>query len=401
MFLLLGNGIVSADDNLELMTQEELIEAASDVKSEQLPNINSRAAIIYDRTTGEVIWGKNETQKRPMASTTKIMTAIVVIENCDLEETVEISKRAAGTGGSRLGLKTGDKITIRDLLYGLMLCSGNDAAVALAERVGGNLEGFAEKMNQKAKQLQLQNTHFVTPHGLDATEHYTTALELAKMADYGMRNKTFSEIVSSKTYTIMINGYPKALSNTNELLGYLEGVNGVKTGFTNGANRCLVTSVIRGNMSIITVVLGADTKKFRTADSMKLISYAYENYELISVEKEIQNEFTKWKEQNLNKIELEKANVEHINVELNPVENPNLIIPKKEEEDISIKIDCIPKIAAPKKRGERIGSLKVYVGTEKRMDIPICLQEDILKKDIWDYMIFIMKQYKTIDRYCF
>lgn len=175
-----------------------------------------------------------------MASTTKIMTALVVLENAKLDTLVEVSKKAAGTGGSRLGLKTGDKITINDLLYGLMLCSGNDAAVCLAETVAGSIPEFAKLMNAKAKSLNLLNTNFVTPHGLDADEHYTTAYELALLSNYALNNKTFYKIVNTKSITISINGYPKSLINTNELLGNLNGVYGIKTGFTNGANRCLV-----------------------------------------------------------------------------------------------------------------------------------------------------------------
>ena len=227
------------------------------------PETNSRACIVIDRKTNTILYGKNENTQRKMASTTKIMTATIIIENCNLEETIEVSKKAAGTGGSRLGLKTGDKITIRDLLYGLMLCSGNDAAVALAEHAGKDIKGFSELMNQKASDLGLTNTHFETPHGLDSDEHYTTAYELAILTNYALQNKIFSQIVGTKNYTVTINGYPKNLSNTNELLGTFDGVYGVKTGFTNGANRCLVTACKRNDMDIICVVLGADTKKFR------------------------------------------------------------------------------------------------------------------------------------------
>ena len=210
------------------------------------------------------------------------MTAIVIIENYNLDETIEISKKAAGTGGSRLGLKSGDKITIRDLLYGLMLRSGNDAAVALAEYASGDIKEFAKLMNKKAIELNLVNTHFETPHGLDSDEHYTTAYELALLSNYALNNKIFAQIVGTKEYTITINGYPKQLSNTNELLGNLNGVYGIKTGFTNGANRCLVTACKRNNMDIICVVLGADTKKFRTQDSIKLINYIFENFKNFS-----------------------------------------------------------------------------------------------------------------------
>lgn len=141
-----------------------------------------------------------------------------------------------------------------------MLRSGNDSAVALAIHIGGSIEGFAEMMNQKAKELKLINTHFVVPHGLDKEGHYTTAYELAKIADYALKIDKIKEIVSTKTCTISINNKPKIITNTNELLGSVNGVYGVKTGFTNGAGRCLVSSCKRNNLDIITVVIGADTK---------------------------------------------------------------------------------------------------------------------------------------------
>ena len=220
-----------------------------------IPNINARSCIILDRISKKILFGKNEFNKVKMASTTKIMTATIIIENCDLSQTVIVSKKAASTGGSRLGLKANDKITIRDLLYGLLLCSGNDAAVALAETAGGDISSFSQMMNSKAKELGFKNTNFESPHGLDSDKHYTTAYELAILSDYALKNKTFSQIVGTKNYTVTINGYPKTLSNTNELLGNLNGVYGIKTGFTNGANRCLVTSCKRNEMDIICVVL--------------------------------------------------------------------------------------------------------------------------------------------------
>ena len=165
-----------------------IIETSSSDASEL--NINARSCIVLDRLSKNILYGKNEFNKVKMASTTKIMTATIIIENCDLNKTIEVSKKAAGTGGSRLGLKIRDKITIRDLLYGLMLCSGNDAAVALAESCSGTIQEFSNLMNQKAKELGLNNTHFESPHGLDSDNHYTTAYELAILSDYALQNKT-------------------------------------------------------------------------------------------------------------------------------------------------------------------------------------------------------------------
>lgn len=188
---------------------------------ESILNLNARSCVVLDRTSKKILFGKNEYNKVKMASTTKIMTATIILENCDLSQAVTISKKAARTGGSRLGLKAGDKITIKDLLYGLLLVSGNDAAVALAETCSGSITDFANLMNEKAKDLRLNNTHFETPHGLDSDNHYTTAYELALLTDYALNNSIFLNIVGTKNYTITINGYPKKLTNTNELLGSL------------------------------------------------------------------------------------------------------------------------------------------------------------------------------------
>ena len=161
------------------------------------------------------------------------------------------------------------------------MVSGNDAAVALSEFISGNVESFAELMNLKANELGLKFSHFVSPHGLDSDEHYTTAYDLAILTDYALKNPVFAKIVNTSNYSITINNYSKSLHNSNELLGYLDGVYGVKTGFTNGANRCLVTACKRGDMDIICVVLGADTKKFRSTDSIKLMEYAFSHFEYL------------------------------------------------------------------------------------------------------------------------
>jgi len=298
---------VTEDDEIIDVTSlyQETIQTTSNESN--IPTIYSRYSVVYERNSKTVLYEKNKDTQTPMASTTKIMTAIIVIENADLSQTVTISSKAAGIGGSRLGLSSNAKITIKDLLYGLMLCSGNDAAIALAETVSGSISDFAELMNNKACELGLKNTSFVTPHGLDSANHYTTAYELALLADYALQNKTFSNIVNTKTYTVTINGYPKTISNTNELLGNINGVYGVKTGFTNGANRCLVSAAKRGNLDIICVVLGADTKKIRTQDSIKLIEYCFNIFETIDISKKIDETFEHWKNENISCFNINKG----------------------------------------------------------------------------------------------
>ncbi len=360
------------------------------------PETNSRACIVIDRKTNTILYGKNENKQRKMASTTKIMTATIIIENCNLEETIEVSKKAAGTGGSRLGLKTGDKITIRNLLYGLMLCSGNDAAVALAEHAGKDIKGFSELMNQKASDLGLTNTHFETPHGLDSDEHYTTAYELAILTNYALQNKIFSQIVGTKNYTVTINGYPKNLSNTNELLGTFDGVYGVKTGFTNGANRCLVTACKRNDMDIICVVLGADTKKFRTQDSIKLINYIFNNFTPINIQELVDIEFEKWKNENIKNFIINKGVTQNINLE---IENMNTsIIPIRKDfiDAIDISITCPKYLEAPILSNTEIGNIKISWGNSNIIKNKIYTSYDINKKSIYSYLSYFLKNFNTI-----
>ena len=360
------------------------------------PDTNSRACVVIDRHTNTILYGKNENAQRKMASTTKIMTATIIIENCNLDETIEVSSKAAGTGGSRLGLKTGDKITIRDLLYGLMLCSGNDAAVALAEYAGGNIDGFAELMNKKASDLGLTNTHFETPHGLDSDEHYTTAYELAILSNYALNNTTFAQIVGTKVYTITINGYPKQLSNTNELLGTLNGVYGIKTGFTNGANRCLVTACKRNDMDIICVVLGADTKKFRTQDSIKLINYIFDNFKPVNIKELIENEFENWKNENLSKIVINKGVTQNINLEIENIDKAIIPVRKDFIDFININIYCPLYFEAPIISNYQIGNINISISDDISFNYKIYNSFEIRHKSWEIYLFEIFKNYSSI-----
>jgi len=330
-----------------------------------------------------------------MASTTKIMTAIIVLENSNLDDVVTISSKAAGTSGSRLGLKTNDKISVRDLLYGLMLCSGNDAAFALAEYVGGDLPSFAILMNNKCKFLGLTSTNFVTPHGLDNDEHYTTAYELAVITNYALQNETFCNYVGTKNYTVTINGLPKNLSNTNELLGTLNGVYGVKTGFTNGANRCLVTAIKRDNMDIICIVLGADTKKDRTQDSIKLIEYAFKNFEMINIREKIMSEFNNWKLCNSSSFTVKKGISNNVDVILKSLPYDFFPVNCNYINDISIYIYCATTFEAPLPANTAIGYLTVSVHDKNVLSLDIYNSNSIPKKDYGNFFNDMLKNFTS------
>lgn len=365
-------------------TQNCINEVAKNISGE--PTINSRKAIVYDRKSKRILYGKNEKVKCAMASTTKIMTATVVLENANLSDEVTISAKAGGTGGSRLGLKKGDKITLNDLLYGLMLRSGNDAAVAIAEYVGSSVQGFADMMNKKAQELGLTDTNFVTPHGLDNSKHYTTAYELAKLTDYALQNEKFAQIVGTKQTSITINGVPRTISNTNELLGVLNGVVGVKTGFTNGAGRCLVTETKRDDKDIITVVLGADTKKDRTKDSVKLIEYTFSNFKNVNVKEKVVEEFEKWRAINAKRILVVKGKEKEVKLELKELKNEIIPLKADQENDIKISINTITQTEAPIQKGQKMGTLSITMKDEVIENVDIICKEKIEKKKWIDYL---------------
>lgn len=394
IFILQLGTLSFADDTLE----EESIDVNAVIQSttsNEISDINSRSCIVLDRNSSTILYGKNEKNKVKMASTTKIMTAIVVLENSSLDTTVEVSKKSAGTGGSRLGLKTGDKITIRDLLYGLMLCSGNDAAVCLAESIAGSVPEFSNLMNAKAQELGLTNSHFESPHGLDSDGHYTTAYELALLSNYALKNPTFLTIVGTKNYTVTINGYPKTLSNTNELLGNLNGIYGIKTGFTNGANRCLVTACKRGNMDIICVVLGADTKNFRTKDSIKLIEYTFKTYEYFNLKDFALKELSNWQTNHPNYFSIDKGISNQLEISSN-LEGLSVIPIKKELiPSLEANFSLTPDLQAPVSKGDLLGKLSISSKGFGMAEFDLSANRSIRKSSPLDYLLKFFRSYPS------
>ena len=239
-------------------------------------SLSAQSAVLIDARDGRILYEKDADTPRPMASTTKIMTAIVAIENGDVNEIIEITDEAVGVEGSSIYLQKGEKMTLLELLYALLLQSANDAAVAIAVGVGGSVEGFAQMMNEKALELGLTLTHFENPNGLDSEGHVTTARELALLTAYALKDPTFAEIVS--TYKRKISGPDgsvRLVVNHNKLLNMYDGCVGVKTGFTKKSGRCLVSAACRESLTLVAVTLSApDDWRDHTA----LLNYGYENY---------------------------------------------------------------------------------------------------------------------------
>ena len=215
--------------------------------------VSAQKAIVVDATTGRVLYEKNADDRSLIASTTKIMTALVVCQQCNVLDRVKIPAEAVGVEGSSMYLQAGEVLTVQELLYGLMLRSGNDAAAALAIWCGGTIEGFAELMNDKARELGLRDTHFVNPHGLDAPDHHSTARDLAVLTAYAMNDPIFARTVGAKTVTVG----ERVLTNHNKLLWQLQGCEGVKTGYTKTAGRILVSSASRQERRLICVTINA------------------------------------------------------------------------------------------------------------------------------------------------
>ena len=218
---------------------------------------NSSSEIVMEVSTGRILYEDNAYSKKYMASTTKILTAICIIENCDLDEVINITSKTVGVEGSSIYLEEGEKLSVKDLLYGLMLRSGNDCAETLAYHCSGDIKKFAELMNDTAKRIGAVNSNFVNPHGLPDDEHYTTAFDLALISCYAMKNPVFKEIVSTKSIKIPFTtrDYDRLLINKNKLLKELEGATGIKTGYTKKAGRCFVGSCERDGMELVCVLL--------------------------------------------------------------------------------------------------------------------------------------------------
>lgn len=251
-------------------------------------------------------------------------------------------------------------------------------------------------MNSKAKEIGLTNTHFESPHGLDSDEHYTTAYELALLTDYALKNSIFAKIVGTKSYTVTINGYPKNLNNTNELLGYLDGVYGVKTGFTNGANRCLVTACKRGDMDIICVVLGCDTKKFRTNDSIKLIEYSFENFEYVNIGDEINRKFEDWKNENQNYFCINKGISNNLELKCSELENSIIPINKNNISAIKIDIHVNQIFNAPVQENDIVGGIEITSNDKFILHCDILANNTIAKKSLFNYTFYFFKDYSNI-----
>lgn len=371
------------EDN-EILYEEEIKEVMNNIQKK--PIIYAKSAILYDKKYKRVLFEKNSSEQVPNASTTKILTAIVAYENGNVDDMVTVSKNAANTGGSKVKFKENDKITLNDLLYGLLLRSGNDAAVAIAEYIGGDTETFCHMLNEKAKELGAMNTNFTSPHGLDEDNHYSTAYDLAIMADYALSIPYIANIVKCKTALIRINGIERGIANTNEMLSYYNGADGVKTGYTGDAGRCLVTSATRDGRQLISVVLGCNTKKQRTTESIKLLDYGFQSFEIIDLAENMKKDF-------LLEVYKSKGNVYKISIEAS---YPYPLLPE-EIEKVEYVYNFNSDLEAPLRAGEKCGKITIKIDNEVIKEFDINTKSEIKRKTIEDYINILIKRMSKIE----
>lgn len=331
----------------------------------KLPKISAECACVIEADSGTLLYEKNADTKHAMASTTKIMTAIVALETCSPDEIVDVSINASNTEGSSIYIEAGEKIRMEDLVYGLMLNSGNDAAVAIAEHISGNSEAFCVLMNDKAKQIGAFNTSFKNPNGLFEDNHYTTASDLAKITQYALKNDVFKNIVSTKNASAEIIGTSRKLyfKNHNKLLWDYKGAIGVKTGYTKDTGRCLVSAAERDGCTIIAVTLDAPSD---WNDHQKLLDFGFSMVEprIIIEENQVLRSFK----------------IEDKYYDFLAARSCTLFM-KKGSLGATVSINLPESLKAPLNKGEKVGTVTVTYGNSFTDTIDIISAEPIYKTE--------------------
>ncbi|HHX86700.1 MAG TPA: D-alanyl-D-alanine carboxypeptidase [Firmicutes bacterium] len=343
-------------------------------QAEELP-VSAGSAILMDRETRRILWEKNIHQARPVASVTKIMTALLALELGAEQELVVVSPRAARTGGSSIWLEQGEKKTLEELVYGLMLCSGNDAAVAIAEHLAGTVEGFASLMTCKARQLGAVNTYFTNPHGLPDDRHYSTAYDLALISCQALGNQKFRNIISTDCRIITWPGNPEGrfLNNQNRLLELYPGADGIKTGWTKKAGRCLAGSATRNNWQLVTVVLDAPEM---WEDTMRLLDYGYQTYlweKIITAGQPL--------------AEVPVSGGEPGYVKMTAEQELSLPLLPGEKERLQYKWRMKKSYRPPICGGEKLGELELYLDNRKLCTVELLAGHQVKKLSIWGHLV--------------
>lgn len=350
---------------------------------------SAKSAILVDNLSGKVLYEKNADEKLAPASMTKLASMLIVMEAIDngslkLEDKVTISEEAANMGGSQVFLQAGEVYTVHDLLKSVAIASGNDAVVALSEKVGGSVSGFVDMINKRLKELGATNTNFVNPHGLDAEGHYSTARDMSIIARELLRHEKILEYTSIyEEYLEKNDGSRIWLVNTNRLVRFYDGVDGLKTGFTKTAGYCLTATAKKNNFRLISVVMGEDTTENRSSDTVKMLNYGFNTFKINIIKK---------KGESLGKVRVEKGKQDFANIVL--LNHATEILKNTDpvsEYKFNLKVD---KIKAPLKIGDIVGSAEIIDNDGNIVDeVDVTVDKEIKKANILDYML---KNLRTI-----
>lgn len=357
----------------------------NNTQEQKLGNLYSLSAVLMDGESGRVLYEKEGTTARPMASTTKVMTCILALENSSGDDYVEVSETAASQPEVKLGMKVGEQYYMEDLLYSLMLKSHNDTAVAIAEHVGGSVQGFAQMMNKKAEEIGCKDTYFITPNGLDASDengiHHTTAEDLARIMRYAIQNDVFLKITETRSYTFSDIKKKRQFSiqNANALFDMTDGVISGKTGFTADAGYCYVCACEKNGKLFIVALLGCgwpNNKTYKWSDTLKLLEFGNENYSYV----------TYWENPVLQSVPVKNAvnGDMHGTVMLQGIcqiseedRNQEILLGKNEE--INCRTTMEESLTAPVKKGQKIGEVVYYLDGQKICSYPVTAEKDIEK----------------------
>ena len=359
--------------------------AAEEVSSDLAPN--SKSAILLDASTKTILFKKNEQEKLAPASMTKVMSMLLIMEAIDngslsLDDDVTISENAASMGGSQVYLQAGETYKVKELLKGIAVASGNDAVVAMAEKISGTVSDFVARMNERAKELGAVNTHFVNPHGLDAEDHYTTAYDMALMAFELLKHPTILEYTSIyEDYLQKNDGSSIWLVNTNKLVRFYDGVDGLKTGFTATAGYCLTATAKKNNLRLISVVMGAETSDKRSSDTTSLLNYGFNTYKthVVLTTKD-----------SLGVKRVENGVVEQADIVLTQ-DYVKLLKQTDAKPNYSFNVS-VDSLVAPLKKGDIVGKVSVVDENGSVIDtLDVTLKEDIPKVNWWQAFLKNLK----------
>ena len=352
---------------------------------------NSKSAILIESTTGKILYEKNSNEKRSPASMTKMMTLLLTTEALEngkikLNDMVHVSKNASSMGGTQIFLEENSEISVETLLKGISIASANDAAVAVGEYIGGTLDNFVSMMNNRCKELGCKNTEFKNPHGLDEEGHLTTAYDMSLIARELVKHESVLKLTSTYEDNISVSGENHWLVNTNKLIRFYKGIDGLKTGYTDNAGYCLTATMNKNNMRLISVVMGSDTKDNRSSDTIGMLEYGYSMYGSNTVIKK--DEFN-------GTLHIENAKVRDIKYYLDT--DINLIVDKNVR-DVNYKTDIeLFKVKAPLKKNSKVGVLKLYYDN-KTYSYDLVVHEDIEKASYFKVFSNLLKDVFSGDR---